>query len=244
MILPIVRNSNCNVVWPRRSKFVFVTCERMRNNLGSYKMRGLIELIQLYRAKTNNALANNAVFANSRRRIGDNNGSLVNVQSPGGRSVRAEGASTGGDGKPTPPSPKPRPPPARRVSWIKMVLGSMFSLLLAFWAPKWTTLLRIGGEAEVVLREVEQVAEVVEKVATVTERLSEEVANELPDGNKFKEAALVVEHVSEEAATDAHLAEEIIHKVDVMKQDFEDVEEKLEPFIEKIVHDKKSNNKL
>uniref|UniRef100_A0A803LG08 Uncharacterized protein n=2 Tax=Chenopodium quinoa TaxID=63459 RepID=A0A803LG08_CHEQI len=217
-------------------------------------MRGLIELIQLYRAKTNNPLANNAVFSNSRRRIGDNNGSFINVQSTGSRKmIRADGASTsggtGGDGKPTPPlpkppSPKPRPPPARRVSWIKMVLGSMFSLLLAFWAPKWTTLLRIGGEAEVVLKEVEQVAEVVEKVATVTERLSEEVANELPDGNKFKEAALVVEHVSEEAAKDAHLAEEIIHKVDVMKQDFEDVEEKLEPFIEKIVHDKKSSNKL
>lgn len=27
-----------------------------------------------------------------------------------------------------------------------MVFGSVFSLLLAFWAPKWTTLLRIGGK--------------------------------------------------------------------------------------------------
>lgn len=63
------------------------------------------------------------------------------------------------------------------------------------------------------MKEVEQAAEVVEKVATVVEKVSEEMANKLPDDNKIKEAALVIEHISQEAAKDAHIAEQIIHKV-------------------------------
>ena len=64
------------------------------------------------------------------------------------------------------------------------------------------------------MKEVEQAAEVVEKVATVVEKVSEEVADKIPgDHNKIKEAVLVVEHFSQEAAKDAQIAEQIIHKV-------------------------------
>lgn len=73
------------------------------------------------------------------------------------------------------------------------------------------------GEAEVVLKEVEQTAEIVEKVATVVEKLSEDVANHLPDDNKFKKTVLVVEHISQEAAKDAYIAENLIHKVKMNK---------------------------
>lgn len=61
--------------------------------------------------------------------------------------------------------------------------------------------------------EVEYVAEVVEKVAITTEKVSAEVANNLPGDGKLKEAALIVEHLSSVAASDAQLAENIIHKV-------------------------------
>lgn len=57
------------------------------------------------------------------------------------------------------------------------------------------------------------VAEVVEKVATTADKALEEVANQLPDNSKLKEAAQVMEHVSSVAAQDAQLIENIINKV-------------------------------
>lgn len=46
----------------------------MRNSVGTFRMRGLMELIQLYRSKTSNAMMKNVVFGTSRPRIGDING--------------------------------------------------------------------------------------------------------------------------------------------------------------------------
>lgn len=63
------------------------------------------------------------------------------------------------------------------------------------------------------IEDAEIVAEVVEKVATVAEKVSAQVADELPDDSKLKEAALFVEHVSGVTAQDAHLTENFIHKV-------------------------------
>ena len=64
-----------------------------------------------------------------------------------------------------------------------------------------------------VVEEVEGVAKVVEKAATVAEKISAEVADKLPEKGKLQEAALFVEHVAEEAAHDAQLTENFIHKV-------------------------------
>lgn len=64
-----------------------------------------------------------------------------------------------------------------------------------------------------VAEEVESVAEVVEKVAIKAEKMSSEVANKLPENGKLKETALIVEHISKEAAQDAQLTLDIIHKV-------------------------------
>lgn len=61
--------------------------------------------------------------------------------------------------------------------------------------------------------EVEVVAEVVEKVATTADKALEEVANQLPDNSKLKEAAQVLEHISSAAAQDAQTVENIINKV-------------------------------
>ncbi|KAH9608948.1 hypothetical protein KSS87_008824 [Heliosperma pusillum] len=192
----------------------------MKNSVGSYKIRSVLELFRVYRSKS---IANpsdpSLVVATARQRVGVNG--FGNMQLTGLRLVHAAATSSG--------------------SMFKLVIGSVFSLLLAFWTPKWAALLKIGGEAEVVIKEVEQAAVVVERVATVMEKVSEEVADNLPDGNKFKETALIVEHVSKEAAKDAHIAEEILHKLDVVKHDVEDVEVMIEPIINTIEHNDKSN---
>ena len=59
----------------------------------------------------------------------------------------------------------------------------------------------------------EAVAEVVEEAATVVEKVSSEVAEQLPKGGRLRTAAMIVEHASKEVAEEAHLARDIIHKV-------------------------------
>lgn len=70
----------------------------------------------------------------------------------------------------------------------------------------------LAGEIEVAKAAVEKTAEVVEKVAEMAEKASEEVTEQLKDG-KLKEAAEVVEHLSEKVEEDARMVEDIIHKV-------------------------------
>ncbi|XP_008804792.2 uncharacterized protein LOC103717974 isoform X2 [Phoenix dactylifera] len=117
-------------------------------------------------------------------------------------------------------------PKSKTARWA---LGSLLALILPFWQNKWMTLLRLEGEVEMVADVVENAAEIVEKVATVTEKVSSEVADRLPYDGKLKNAALQVEHAAKEAAEEAHLAKDIIHKVDELKHE---VEMLLEPITE------------
>ncbi|NP_001236514.1 uncharacterized protein LOC100500336 [Glycine max] len=132
------------------------------------------------------------------------------------------------------------PAPASKIftffpHWLRWVLGMVLSLLLPFWKSYWRKLQIIQAEAEFVVEEAEAVAKVVEKVATVAEKVSEDVAEMLPENGKLRKAALVVERASKEAAHDAQLTEEFIHKVEELKNDLDDLEAFVEPVIDKIV---------
>ncbi|MCL7044678.1 hypothetical protein MKW94_010830 [Papaver nudicaule] len=114
--------------------------------------------------------------------------------------------------------------------WTRWILGAMLTLILPFWKAKWQKLLQLEAEVEMAVEVVEHVAETVEKVAVVTEKLSMEMANKIPGDGKLKKAVLMVERVSEEAEKDARLAEDILHKVDDLKQD---VEKLIEPIFDR-----------
>ncbi|XP_011087925.1 uncharacterized protein LOC105169257 isoform X1 [Sesamum indicum] len=134
--------------------------------------------------------------------------------------------------------PLPAPPKFGFSNWVKWLLGSVVSLLMPFWKNKWDYLLTLEGEAAEVAEEVEAVAQVVEKVATTADKALTEVANQLPDKSKLKEAAQVMEHVSNVASHDAQLIENIIEKVGDVKQDLEELERMVEPIVDKIVQGK------
>ncbi|XP_026435588.1 uncharacterized protein LOC113333294 isoform X3 [Papaver somniferum] len=106
--------------------------------------------------------------------------------------------------------------------WTRWILGAMLTLILPFWKAKWQKLLRLE---EV----VEHVAETVEKVAVVTEKLSMEMADKIPGDGELKKAVLFVERVSQEAEKDARLTEDILHKLDDLK---EDVEKLIDPIFD------------
>ncbi|KAL8536226.1 hypothetical protein ACS0TY_011742 [Phlomoides rotata] len=120
--------------------------------------------------------------------------------------------------------------------WMKRVLGSLVLVLLPFWKNKWDTLLTLEGEAEKVVEEVEVVVEVVEKVATTAEKVAEVVEKQLPDNSKIKEATQVMEHVSSVAAHNVQLIQNLINKVDDVKQDVEELEKIVEPIVDKMIH--------
>ncbi|WOH04896.1 hypothetical protein DCAR_0624308 [Daucus carota subsp. sativus] len=132
--------------------------------------------------------------------------------------------------------------PGHKIStWLKWLVASAFSVLVPFLKQKWDNLLLLEGKLEKAAEEVEYVAEVVEKVAITTEKVSAEVANNLPGNSKLKETALIVEHLSSVAASDAQLAENILHKANDLKEDVEELEKIVKPVIDQIGHVKHVN---
>ncbi|CAM8931174.1 unnamed protein product [Rhodiola kirilowii] len=135
------------------------------------------------------------------------------------------------------------PPPSPQSifrRWGAWILGFFASVVLPFWKTRWERIQKIEGEAEVVAEEMDKMAKVVEKVAVVTEKVAEELAETLPENSKLQKTALVIENLSKVAAADAASAENIIQKVEVLKQDFQNLEKAVKPLISKAHSDQHS----
>lgn len=63
---------------------------------------------------------------------------------------------------------------------------------------------------------IDAVAEMVENVATATEDMAEEMEKILPEQSKLKQVAVVLEHISEVAAHEAHLTHDFLQKVHIV----------------------------
>jgi hypothetical protein len=139
---------------------------------------------------------------------------------------RSIGAPQANPGPVTPPPSSDGP---AIFTWMKLAIGSIFTLLVPFVYTQWKNILKIGGEIEAAKAAVEKTAEVVEKVAEMAEKASEQVAEQLKDG-KLKEAAEVVEHLLEKVEEDARVVEDIIHKEDEIEEDIKTLlESNIEP---------------
>ncbi|KAG0469384.1 hypothetical protein HPP92_018712 [Vanilla planifolia] len=106
-------------------------------------------------------------------------------------------------------------------NWARWILGTFLATTLPFWDKSWKRISRMEDEVEMVTDAVEAAAEVVEKVAVATERVSSDIAEKMPKDGGFKDALLLVGKVAKEAAEEAHLAQDIIHKVDELKEEME-----------------------
>ncbi|CAN6293753.1 unnamed protein product [Urochloa humidicola] len=118
-------------------------------------------------------------------------------------------------------------------TWARLAIGSVIAAATPFLYSRWASFLRIQSEVEMVKDTIEVVAEVVEEAATVAEKVSSEVAEQLPEGGRLRTAAVLVEHASKEVAQEAHLAQDIIHKVDEIE---EDVKAIIEPIVDHSKH--------
>ncbi|PQQ16620.1 uncharacterized protein Pyn_16711 [Prunus yedoensis var. nudiflora] len=117
--------------------------------------------------------------------------------------------------------------PGPSHSWKGWMIGIVLSVILPFWRHKWTPLLAIKKEVDMIVDTVEAVVEVVEQVAEKVEEVADDIGDHLPDG-KLKDALEAVESIAKEAAKDAHLADQLIEKA-------EEVEDRVEDFFESAV---------
>ncbi|PUZ39294.1 hypothetical protein GQ55_9G279200 [Panicum hallii var. hallii] len=118
-------------------------------------------------------------------------------------------------------------------TWARLAIGSVLAAATPLLHSRWASILRIQSEVEMVKDAAEAVVEVVEEAATFAEKVSSEVAEQLPEGGRLRTAAVLVEHASKEVAHEAHLAQDIIHKMDEIE---EDVKAIIEPIVDHRKH--------
>ncbi|XP_038683392.1 uncharacterized protein LOC119983739 [Tripterygium wilfordii] len=217
-----------------------------RGSLGSYSFQSFVELLKFYRSSSSSSTRSYVspgycqgfAAAKTRRGYSFHHSGLQLINSanketwrePDTNLVRKDESNN----NVAPPPPPPPPPPRFNFAiWAKMIFGSLLSFLLPFWSQKLQKIRQIQGETEMVVEEVEKVAEVVEKVAIAAEKLSGDVAENLPDSARLKQAALFLERISEKTAHDAHVTEDFMHKVDAVERDLDALENIVEPLINK-----------
>uniref|UniRef100_A0A5B7BKA0 Uncharacterized protein n=1 Tax=Davidia involucrata TaxID=16924 RepID=A0A5B7BKA0_DAVIN len=201
----------------------------------SYKLRSLITVLYRYRLSSHGHYRNVLLSKYGHACSMHEGLRLISINRAVNGKPAARTDMVNDDHKDKVQPPVPAPPRPSLHIWAKWLLGSILSLLLPFWKLKWERLLMLEGEVEEIVEEVETAAEVVEKVATMTEKVSAEMADNLPDNGKLKEAALFIEHISSVTEKDAQLTKDFIHKVDDLKQDLEDLKTIIEPVIDKII---------
>ncbi|KAK8580379.1 hypothetical protein V6N13_143485 [Hibiscus sabdariffa] len=111
--------------------------------------------------------------------------------------------------------------------WQLWALGTAIPLILSFTTSKWGPLLKLKNDADKFLETAEHISDVVEEVAEKVEKIADEMGDQLPDGGKLRATLELVEDLAEETAKNAHLAGDLIDKV-------QEMEDKLETFMESV----------
>ncbi|KAL7615972.1 hypothetical protein Lser_V15G00079 [Lactuca serriola] len=117
-----------------------------------------------------------------------------------------------------------RPPPPTgdsSSSWQQWIFRIITTVIVPFFSRKWSNLLKFKDEVDTVVEETEKILEYVEEVAETVDKVAKEVADHLPDGGKWRNAALFVEDVAEEVAREAQLVEDFLHNVEEIEQEVE-----------------------
>ncbi|XP_028757395.1 uncharacterized protein LOC114716550 [Neltuma alba] len=107
------------------------------------------------------------------------------------------------------------PSPGGGHYWKVHILGTIVAMLLSFSKGKWGPLLILKEKVETTIEELEQISDVVEEVADKVEEVAEAAAKHLPEG-KLQDAAEFIDKLAEEIEKNAHLAGDLLEKVEDM----------------------------
>ncbi|KAL4559010.1 hypothetical protein LXL04_031142 [Taraxacum kok-saghyz] len=114
-------------------------------------------------------------------------------------------------------------------SWQQWIVRIITTVIVPSFRRKWTKLLllAIKDEVDTVVEEAEKIVECVEEAAETVDKVARDVAEHLPEGGRWRNAAMFVEDVAEEVAREAQLVEDLLH-------DVEEIEEKVELLVESV----------
>ncbi|KAK3042949.1 hypothetical protein RJ639_001025 [Escallonia herrerae] len=113
----------------------------------------------------------------------------------------------------------------RMKGWI---LGMLLSMVIPLCRHKLNPFLALKNKVDSVVETAEIVLDVVEKVADEVLEVADGFGDKLPEGGKLKGAVDLVENIAREIAKDAHLAGNLIDKV-------EEAEKEVESLVEPVI---------
>ncbi|KAI3513715.1 hypothetical protein L1887_21054 [Cichorium endivia] len=112
-------------------------------------------------------------------------------------------------------------------SWQEWIFRIITTVIVPLFSREWSKILKIKDGVDAVVEETEKIADCVEEVAETVDKVAKDVADHLPEGGKWRNAAMFVEGVAEEVAREAHLVEDFLH-------DVEEVEVKVDLLVESV----------
>ncbi|KAI3508820.1 hypothetical protein L1887_23837 [Cichorium endivia] len=124
----------------------------------------------------------------------------------------------------TPPPGAPLPsgsPPGSMKSWVLCIV---LTFVLPFCTHKWGPLLQLKNKVDTVVQTAEHIIEAIEGVAGKVDKVIDDITDDLPENSKLRKQLEAVDELVEGVAKSAHIANDIIDKV-------EEAEEKLESLI-------------
>ncbi|KAI3785036.1 hypothetical protein L1987_44145 [Smallanthus sonchifolius] len=123
---------------------------------------------------------------------------------------------------PPPGVPLPSGPPSGSMrNWI---VGIVLTFVLPFCTHKWGPLLVLRNKVDNVVNTAEYIMETIEAVAEKVDNVIDNITDDLPEDSELRKRLEAIDVVVEGVAKNAHIANDIIDKV-------EEVEDKLESLI-------------
>ncbi|XP_071732360.1 uncharacterized protein [Rutidosis leptorrhynchoides] len=124
----------------------------------------------------------------------------------------------------TPPPGVPIPSGSPSGSMRNWIVGIVLTLVLPFFTHKWGPLLTLKNKVDTAVNSVEYIIETIEEVATKVDHVIDDITDDLPANSQLRKTMEAVDRVVEGVAKSAHIADDIIDKVEA-------VEDKLEAII-------------
>ncbi|XP_021981929.2 uncharacterized protein LOC110877991 isoform X1 [Helianthus annuus] len=133
----------------------------------------------------------------------------------------------------TPPPGVPLPSGSPSGSIRNWIVGIVFTFVLPFCTHKWGPLLQIKNKVDNVVNTAEYIMETIEAVAEKVDNVIDNITDDLPENSSIRKTMEAVDELVEGVAKSAHIANDIIDKV-------EEVENKLESMILKEAKEKEA----
>ncbi|GJT62246.1 PH, RCC1 and FYVE domains-containing protein 1-like protein isoform X1 [Tanacetum coccineum] len=116
-------------------------------------------------------------------------------------------------------SPPGAPNPSGSLTnWI---VGIVLTCVLPFITRKWGSLALLKNKVDTMMETTEHVTETIEAIAKGADEIIDEITDGLPKNSKLKERMEAIDDMIEEVAKGAHIANEIIDKVEETEEKFE-----------------------